>query len=169
MEWGYAVIIGLFVLGVLLAFPLAIGIIVALGACSWGLDRFTAWCPGFRHLRRWYLRRLYGPGRVVSRFLAPDVRRDVEVVDASEVDAGRLTVRTRTWNVLYAIKGMSPRPPFGDVRVVALTDLWTWSGQPWGGPVLEYQDAEPLYSPGCQASSPSEGTDSSKVVKRPSA
>jgi hypothetical protein len=73
----------------------------------------------------------------VTRFLAPDVRRDVEVVDASEIDAGLLTVRTRTWNVLYAKKGLSPKPPFGGVRTVSIGDLWAWSGEPWGGPVSE--------------------------------
>jgi hypothetical protein len=137
MEWGYAIIAGLFIIGVLLAFPLAIVICVAFGGVLIGLDRFTASCPGFSHLRRWHRRRLYRPGRVVSRFLAPDVRRAVEVVDASEVDAGRLTVRTRTWNVLYAIKGLMPEPPFGEVRTVAVVDLWAWSGEPWGGPVPE--------------------------------
>jgi hypothetical protein len=88
-------------------------------------------------IRRWYRRRLYRPGRVVSRFLAPDVRRDVEVVDASAIDAGLLTVRTRTWNVLYAIKGLSPEPPFGEVGTVAVGDLWAWSGDRLGGPVPE--------------------------------
>lgn len=135
MEWGYAIIAGLFVLGVLLAFPLAIGVVVMLGGALVGFDRFTARCPGFSHLRRWYRRRLYRPGSVVSRFLVPDVRRDVEVVDASEIDAWRLTVRTRTWNVLYAIKGLSPEPQFGDIRVVAMADLWAWSGECWGGPI----------------------------------
>jgi hypothetical protein len=88
----------------------------------------------FARIRRWYRRRLYRPGRIVSRFLAPDVRRDVEVVDASEIDAGRLTVRTRTWNILYAIRGLSPEPPFGEVRSVAVGDLWSWSGGALGWP-----------------------------------
>lgn len=82
-------------------------------------------------------------GAVVSRFLAPDVRRDVETVDASEIDAGLLTVRTRTWNVLYVNHRTSPERPFGEVRVVALAELWAWSGQPWGGPVPEHEDDRP--------------------------
>ena len=134
---GYGIIAGLFAIGVVLAFPLAIVICVALGGVLIGLDRFTASCPGFRHLWHWHRRRLYRPGRVVSRFLAPDVRRDVEVVDASEIDAGRLTVRVRTWNVLYAIKGLAPEPPFGEVRTETVGELWAWSGEPWGGPVPE--------------------------------
>ena len=95
MEWGYVVIIVLFIVGVVLAFPLAIGICAALGGLLIGLDRFTARCPGFSHLRRWHQRRLYHPGQIVSQFLAPDVRRDVEVVDASGLDAGLIAVRTR--------------------------------------------------------------------------
>jgi hypothetical protein len=77
--------------------------VVVFGGVFIGLDRFTARCPGFSHLRRWHRRRQYRPGRVVSRFLAPDVRRDIQVMDASGIDAGLLTVRIRTSNALYAI------------------------------------------------------------------
>jgi hypothetical protein len=91
----------------------------------------------FARIRGWYRRKLYRPGQVVARFLAPDVRRDVEIVDASGIDAGLLTVRARTWNVLYATRGLRPEPPFGDVRTVSVGDLWAWSGERWGGPVPE--------------------------------
>ena len=57
------------------------------------------------------------------------------MIDASRIESGVLTVRTRTWNVLYAIKGLAPEPPFGDAREVAIRDLWKWTGEPWGGPV----------------------------------
>lgn len=87
------------------------------------------------NIRTWYWTRRYRAGQTFARFVAIDVRRDVEVVDASRAGTGVLTVRTRTWNVLYAIKGIRPRPSFGDVREVAIVDLWKWSGQPWGGPV----------------------------------
>src|SRR4051794_26098542 len=60
---------------------------------------------------------------------------DAEIVDASRAAAGVLTVRTRTWNVLYAINGLQPRPPCGDVREVAIAELLKWSCEPWGGPV----------------------------------
>jgi hypothetical protein len=91
----------------------------------------------FARIRSLYRKTLYRPGRVVSRFLAPDVRRDVEVADASRIDAGLLTVRTRTWNVLYVINGLSSEPPFGELRTVSVGELWGWSGEPWGGPVPE--------------------------------
>jgi hypothetical protein len=89
----------------------------------------------FTNIRRWYWRRRYRPGRVLSRFLAPDIRRDVEVVDASQIEAGLILAKIRTWNVLYAAKRLVPQPPFGDVQKVALKDLWVWSGASWGGPV----------------------------------
>jgi hypothetical protein len=86
-------------------------------------------------IRSWYWTRRYRPGRTITQFIACDVRRDVEVVDASRAAAGVLTVKTRTWNVLYAIRGIEPQPPFGDIREVAIPDLWKWSGESWGGPV----------------------------------
>ncbi len=50
-------------------------------------------------------------------------RFDIDVIDASSLDAGLLTVRTRMWNVLYAVNGLKPMPPFGDVRTVAVAEL----------------------------------------------
>lgn len=149
MEWGYAIIAGLFVAGVLLAFPLAIGIYVAVGGVLVGVDRFTARCPGCWQFRRWSRRRQYRPGRVVTRFLAPDVRRDIEVVDASQIDAGIISARVRTWNVLYAAKGSAIVPPFGDVQTFEIRDLWVWTGALWGGPIPEQTDqtAEPGAAP----------------------
>ncbi|HEX8522443.1 MAG TPA: hypothetical protein VF669_09315 [Tepidisphaeraceae bacterium] len=85
--------------------------------------------------RSWYWTRRYRSGQTLTHFIAKDVRRDVEVVDASRAATGLLTVRTRTWNVLYAIKGLAPQPPYGEVREVAIRDLWKWSGESWGGPV----------------------------------
>jgi hypothetical protein len=137
MDWGYAIIAGLFIIGVVLAFPLAIGICVAAGGTVIGVNRFAPHLPGCRQLRRWLWRRRYRPGRVVSCFVARDVRRDVEVLDAAQIDGGIITARVRTWNVLYAAKGLAPVPAFGDVRTVEIRDLWVWSGTPWGGPVPE--------------------------------
>jgi hypothetical protein len=137
MDWRYAIIAGLFIIGVLLAFPLAIGVCVAVGGILIGLDRFTARLPGFRELRRWLQRRQYRPGRVVTRFVARDVRRDVEVLDAAQIHAGIITARVRTWNVLDAAKRLAPVPAFGEVRTVEIRELWVWSGAPSGGPIPE--------------------------------
>ena len=91
----------------------------------------------FTRLRRYLVRRKYAPGAQLMQFLAPDIRREVEVVDASEVDSGFVTARIRTWNVLYASKGLAGKPELSPPRRVAIADLWTWTGEPWGGPVPE--------------------------------
>ncbi|MHC4401362.1 MAG: hypothetical protein ACYTG0_16945 [Planctomycetota bacterium] len=91
-------------------------------------------------IKEWRLRRLrkkYYVGAKLSRFVACDIRRDVQVVDASEVDNGFITVASRTWNVLYATKGMTPKPEFGEPHRVAIPELWQWKGPSWGGPVSE--------------------------------
>jgi hypothetical protein len=51
MEWGYAIIGVLFVAGVLLAFPLAIGICGALGGVLVAIDRLTTRCPRCKQRR----------------------------------------------------------------------------------------------------------------------
>ena len=86
-------------------------------------------------LRLWHWKRRYRRGSVLTGFIACDVRRDVEVVDTSVIESGVISARTRTWNVLYAAKGIAPEPGFGDVRQVEIKELWKWSGRPWGGPV----------------------------------
>jgi hypothetical protein len=63
-------------------------------------------------------------GQSITCFIAKDVRRDVEVVDASRACAGVLSVRTRTWNVWYATREIESQLPFGDVREVAVPELW---------------------------------------------
>jgi hypothetical protein len=88
-----------------------------------------------KKIRCWYWRWRYTPGKTISRFIACDIRRDVEIVDAALIASGVITARTRTWNVLYTIKGLAPQPAFGDIRAIAIADLWKWSGESWGGPV----------------------------------
>jgi hypothetical protein len=46
MGWWYTAIAGVFVLGVLLAFPVAIGVCAALGGVLMTVDRLTIRCPG---------------------------------------------------------------------------------------------------------------------------
>jgi hypothetical protein len=89
----------------------------------------------FAKLRKYLRRRKYTAGARLTRFLAPDIRRDVEIVEASELEDGYVSARIRTWNVLYAMNGMAAVPEFGAPRRVAITDLWKWTGQQWGGPV----------------------------------
>ena len=89
----------------------------------------------FERLQKYLRRRKYKAGAQRSQFLAPDIRRDVELVDVSELEEGYVTARIRTGNVLYALNGLAAFPEFETPRRVAITDLWKWKGQPWGGPV----------------------------------
>ena len=91
-------------------------------------------------LRSWYWKRRYRPGKILTQFIARDIRRDVEIIDATYASNGVIVVRTRTWNVLYVFRGLAPQPPFGEVRTVEIKDLWKWSGEPWGGPVPPSRD-----------------------------
>jgi hypothetical protein len=63
------------------------------------------------------------------------VRRDVEIVDASEVEGGFVTAKVRTWNVLYVARGFATVPEYGPPRRLAIDALWNWDGASCGGPV----------------------------------
>ena len=89
----------------------------------------------FNACRLSYRRKRFRVGATLSRFVARDIRRDIEVVDTTEVDQGFVTVRTRTWNVLYASKGIAPEPDFGEPKRVGIDKIWDWKGSSWGGPV----------------------------------
>ena len=95
-----------------------------------------------RKLREFYWRRKYRAGIVVTRFLAPDIRRDVEVVDSAEISSGVILGKVRTWNVLYASRGIREKPVFSETRRLDLEHLWDWSGEAWGGPVPESEESE---------------------------
>jgi hypothetical protein len=93
-----------------------------------------------RALLLWYRKKRYRPGRTLSRFIAIDIRQDVEIIDASGIEDGTILARTRTWSLLYAARGLVPKPDFGDVRTIPIKDLWKWSGESWGGPMPESTD-----------------------------
>lgn len=83
--------------------------------------------------RRWWRRRRFREGRVLSRFVAKDVRRDIVVVSAVRIDDGIIVGRVRTTNVLYVARGLAPQPDFEPERELHIDDMWRWSGQSWGG------------------------------------
>lgn len=86
-------------------------------------------------IRTIYWKIKYRQGKIVSHFVARDIRREVMVVDSSEIEEGYIIAKVRTWNVLYDIKGIEKKPEFGDVERLRIKDLWSWMGQPWGGTV----------------------------------
>ena len=87
--------------------------------------------------RRRQNRRTYRDGALIRRFVARDVCREAQIIDTSELDAGFVRARVRTWNLLYVHRGLSTEPGFGEVRRIHVDELWKWSGESWGGPVPE--------------------------------
>jgi len=87
----------------------------------------------FRRRRLNRLRKVLRPDETVSRFIARDVKREVLVVSADEIEAGFVTARSRTVNVLYLSKGLVQKEDFGRSERIEIEKLWEWSGQPWGG------------------------------------
>jgi hypothetical protein len=86
-----------------------------------------------QQIQSWLHRRQYRVGRTLIRFVARDVRREVEILDITRLDESYITARIRTFNVLYVSKGLLPKTEFEVPREVAIGDLWTWTGQSWGG------------------------------------
>jgi hypothetical protein len=84
-------------------------------------------------LKRRRQHRLYKEGTVVSRFIAKDIRREALVISAAEIDAGFITARIRTANLLYVAKGLVSASQFGPLERVAIDQLWVWTGASWGG------------------------------------
>ncbi len=87
----------------------------------------------FLHWMKRRRRKIYREGHVLSRFVACDIRRDVLILSAREIDDGFITARIRTTNVLYLSRGLVAAQPFGQPERIAVDQLWIWSGQPWGG------------------------------------
>ena len=87
----------------------------------------------FKRVRNWLCRRWYREGRTLSRFIAPDIRRDIRIVSAARVEDGILTVSVRTMNVLYLSRGLVLEPEFEPAVEIRPNEMWHWTGQPWGG------------------------------------
>lgn len=85
------------------------------------------------NLRTWLHRRTFQEGKIVSRFIACDVRRDVLVVSAARIDEGIITGRVRTTNLLYRSKGLVPESDFEPARELRIDEVWHWTGKSWGG------------------------------------
>jgi hypothetical protein len=66
----------------------------------------------FKNIQSWFRRRRFREGKTLSRFIARDVRRDIQIVSAARIDEGFITARIRTSNVLYDSKGLAAKPEF---------------------------------------------------------
>jgi hypothetical protein len=84
-------------------------------------------------IQRWSHHRNFREGKTFSRFIAPDIRREILVVSAARLEEGIITGRVRTTNVLYVSKGLAPRPEFEAPRELRIKEMWNWTGKSWGG------------------------------------
>jgi uncharacterized SAM-dependent methyltransferase len=84
-------------------------------------------------LKRRRLHRTYREGRILSRFIARDVQREVLVVSVTELDDGVITARIKTTNLLYERAGLVEKSDFSAPERVPVDRLWKWSGASWGG------------------------------------
>lgn len=94
-------------------------------------------------LRRYLRRRKYKVGAKLSRVVWRDIRRDVEIIDAAELEQGYVTARIRTWDLRYVAYGVGSVPPFEEPRRVAIAQLWEWADQTWDGPVPDDDISRP--------------------------
>jgi hypothetical protein len=87
----------------------------------------------FKTFQNWSRRRRFREGRILSRFIARDVRRDILIVSAARIDEGFVTGRVRTMNVLYVSHGLIPQPEFEPAKELRIQEMWDWTGKSWGG------------------------------------
>lgn len=84
-------------------------------------------------LRAWYRRWKYRDGRVLSQFIARDVRREIRILSTAKLNEGIITGQMRTMNLLYTSHKLVPSPEFEPPRELDLDTMWQWSGKSWGG------------------------------------
>ena len=87
----------------------------------------------FKSICRWNRRKVYKPGRVLSGFVARDVRRDIKIVSIDKLDDGLILAQVRTNNVLYLSKRLMQQQDFSEPTMIDIATMWKWSGKPWGG------------------------------------
>lgn len=72
---------------------------------------------------------------MLKQFVGPDIKREVKVLDNAKLKHSKLTVQSKTWNVLYVCRGFAQESEFGEAYEIDESDLWRWPGNSWGGPV----------------------------------
>jgi hypothetical protein len=87
----------------------------------------------FKSIQSWFRHRRFREGRTLSRFIARDVCRDIQIVSTARIDDGFITARVRTSNVLYISKGLTAKPEFEPPSEMRLDEIWKWTGKSWGG------------------------------------
>ena len=79
------------------------------------------------------IRSAFNDERVLSRFVARDVKRQVKLVNIDEIESGFIVAQIKTTNILYLRNKLAEDQPFGSPQRLAIEEIWEWSGQPWGG------------------------------------
>ncbi len=87
----------------------------------------------FKRIQNWLRRRQYQDGKILSRFIARDIRRDIQIVSAAKVEEGIIIGRVRTTNVLYVTHHLARKSEFGPPQELLISEMWRWTGQPSGG------------------------------------
>lgn len=87
----------------------------------------------FKTIQIWFRRWKYREGTTLSRFIACDVRRDIQIISVARIEEGIITGRVRTTNVLYLSDGVIPEPEFEPTRELRIDEMWHWTGNSWGG------------------------------------
>jgi len=87
----------------------------------------------FKAIQRWFRKRRFREGKTLTRFIARDVRRDIQIISAVRIEEGIIAGRVRTTNVLYLSSGLVPEPEFEPARELRVEEMWRWTGKSWGG------------------------------------
>jgi hypothetical protein len=92
----------------------------------------TSFREFFKGIQRWSRRRRFQEGKTLSRLIARDIRRDIQIVSTARIDEGVITARVRTTNVLYVFRGLIAQPEFEPETEIHIDEMWHWTGQSWG-------------------------------------
>ena len=84
-------------------------------------------------IRKWYQRKVYRPGQVLSRFVACDVVREIRIISVDRIDEGLILGQVRTNNILYVKNELIEEQGFSEPMILDITKMWAWSGKSWGG------------------------------------
>ena len=87
----------------------------------------------FSKIKIWFLKQGYKEGAEISRFIACDVRRTINIISNEKIDDGLITICVKTNNLLYIYKKLAKESDYGHPVEIQVSDIWNWTGKDWGG------------------------------------
>ncbi len=75
-------------------------------------------------ISRIYLQQRYKKGKSISKFIAHDLRKDIFVVDNSEIVTGYLTIKERIFDVRMLKKHDFQVPQFSLPKKIKIRKIW---------------------------------------------